>query len=229
MATQLDLQEQEQIDALKAFWKRWGNLVTWLLVLVLGGYAAWNGWNWYQRDQGLKASAMFDELDRAAGAGDLDKVVRVFEDLKARYPGTAYAQKGGLMAARLQVERQQTEAARASLGWVADNAAEAEYRDIARLRLAGVLLDLGKPDEAVQQLDAVKTPAFAALAADRRGDALMAKGDREQAKAAYQTAWKAMGADVEYRRLIDAKLTALGAAPEAVDATKTADTGGTAR
>ena len=70
MANPLDLQEQEQLDALKAFWKTYGNLVTWLLILVLGAFAAWNGWNWWQRDQALKAGAMFDELERAAQAGD---------------------------------------------------------------------------------------------------------------------------------------------------------------
>jgi predicted negative regulator of RcsB-dependent stress response len=220
MATQLDLQEQEQIDALKAFWKRWGNLITWVLVLALGGYAAWNGWNWYQREQGLKASAMFDELERAAGTGDLERTARVFDDLKASYPRTAYAQKGGLLAARVQLERQQADAARASLAWVADNASETEYRDIARLRLAGVLLDLGQPDEALKQLDTVKGESFAALVADRRGDALMAKGQRDAAKAAYESAWRSMDATVEYRRLIEAKLTALGAAPQPAGAVR---------
>ena len=63
MATPLDLQEQEQLDAIKSFWKQYGNLITWTLILVLGAFAAWNGWNWYQRDQGIKAGAMFDELD----------------------------------------------------------------------------------------------------------------------------------------------------------------------
>lgn len=226
MATQLDLQEQEQIDALKAFWSRYGNLITWVLVLVLGAYAAWNGWNWYQRDQGLKASAMFDELDRAAAAGDVEKVARVFDDLKSRYPRTAYAQKGGLLAARLQLERQGADAARPSLAWVADHATETEFRDIARLRLAGLLLDLGQPDEALRQLDAVKGEPFAALVADRRGDVLMAKGQRADATAAYQAAWKAMDAAVDYRRLVEAKLTALGAAPEPAAA---ADGGGAPR
>src|SRR5512139_2263668 len=110
MATQLDLQEQEQLDALKAFWKQYGNLITWTLVLVLGAFAAWNGWNWYQREQSTKASAMFDELERAAIAADVDKVGRVFEDLKSRYPRTAYAEKGGLLAARVQAEAQRGDA-----------------------------------------------------------------------------------------------------------------------
>ena len=215
MATQLDLQEQEQIDALKAFWKQYGNLITWVLILVLGAYAAWNGWNWYQRDQSVKAAAMYDELDKAAQAGDAALVTQRFDDLKQRYARTAYAEKGGLLAARVQAERQQTDAARASLQWVADNAAEDEYRAIARLRLAGLLLDAGRHDEALRQVDAVKDAAFAALAADRRGDVLLAMGRRDEAQAAYQAAWQAMADDVEYRRLIDAKLTALGAAPAA--------------
>ena len=69
MATHLDLEEQEQLDQLKAFWKQYGNLVTWALIVLLGAYAAWNGWNWYQRDQSVKAGAMFDELDAAARLG----------------------------------------------------------------------------------------------------------------------------------------------------------------
>ncbi|MEN9626989.1 MAG: hypothetical protein RJA10_215, partial [Pseudomonadota bacterium] len=78
MATSLDLQDQEQLDALKAFWKQYGNLVTWVLILALGGFAAWNGWNWWQREQSAKAAELFDELDRAAQAGDADKAARVF-------------------------------------------------------------------------------------------------------------------------------------------------------
>ncbi|MCI1192002.1 tetratricopeptide repeat protein [Calidifontimicrobium sp. SYSU G02091] len=215
MATPLDLQEQEQLDALKAFWKRYGNLITWTLMVALGSYAGWNGWTWYQRGQSMKAAAMFDELERAAHAGDAARVARVFDDLKQRYASTAYAEKGGLLAARVQFEQQQRDAGRAALQWVADHAAEDEYRAIARLRLAGVLLDDGKPDEALKLLDTVKDAAFAALVADRRGDALMALGRRDDAKAAYQAAWRAMDASVEYRQLVEAKLTALGAAPAA--------------
>jgi predicted negative regulator of RcsB-dependent stress response len=73
MATNLDLQEQEQLDELKAFWKQYGNLITWTLTLILAGFAAWNGWNWWQREQGAKAGAMFDDLDRAVQAGNADR------------------------------------------------------------------------------------------------------------------------------------------------------------
>lgn len=215
MATHLNLEDQEQIDLLKSFWKQWGNLLTWLVIVVLAGFAAWNGWNWYQRDQAIKAGAMYDELDKAAQAGDADKAGRVFADMKERFPRTAFTEQGGLLAARTQFDKGQADNARASLSWVAENAKEAEYQTIARLRLAGVLLDEKKYDEALKQLDAATAKDFEALVADRRGDVLLAQGKKDEAKAAYAAAWKAMDPQVEYRRLIDAKLTALGASPDA--------------
>lgn len=213
MATPLDLQEQEQLDAIKAFWKTHGNLITWLLIAVLAAYAAWNGWGLYQRNQGLKASAMFDELDRAAQAGDADKATRVFGDLKERFAGTAYADHGALAAARVQFDKGQLDAAKASLTWLADKGNEDELRNVARLRLAGILLEAKQYDDAMKQLDAAKGGDFDALVADRRGDVLAAQGKNDAAKAAYDAAYKGMNERVEYRRLIEAKLTALGAAP----------------
>jgi predicted negative regulator of RcsB-dependent stress response len=217
MATNLDLEEQEQLDELKAFWKKYGNLITWLLVLALGSYAAWNGWNWYQRDQAVKAGAMFDQLDKAVQGGDVDQAARVFADLKGRYPGTAFTEQAGLLTAKLQFEKGKADDALAALAWVEANATEAEYQTIARLRAAGVLLDQKKYDEALKRLDAIvlkdAAAEFGALVADRRGDVLLAQGKPEDAKAAYTKAWQTMDAKVDYRRLIEAKLTALGAAP----------------
>ena len=159
---------------------------------------------------------MFDELDRAAQAGDADKVTRVFADLKERYPRTAFTQQGGLLAAKVQFEKGKADAAQASLTWVGENGVEAEYKTVAWLRLAGASMDAKKYDEALKQLDAATAPDFAALVADRRGDVLLAQGKPEDAKAAYNKAWTLMDAKVEYRRLIEAKLTSLGAPPEAL-------------
>ena len=215
MAQPLDLQEQEQLDALKSFWKSYGSLITWALIAALAVYAGLNGWNWWQRSQATQAAAMFDELERAAQAGDAQRAGTIFGDLRDRYPRTVYAEQGGLAAARVQFDAGQADAAKASLGWVADNAGEEEYKTVARLRLAGLLLQAKDYDAALKQLDAAKAPTFAALVADRRGDVLLAQGKADEARAAYQSAWKAMDEKVEYRRLIDAKLTALGAAPGA--------------
>jgi len=215
MATQLDLQEQEQLDALKAFWNQYGNLITWLLVLLLSAFAAWNGWNWWQRDQATKASAMYDALELAASAGDAERTTRVLADLKERYPGTAFTQHGALVAARLQFDKGDVAAAKAALTWAAENGPEDELRTVARLRLAGLLADAKQYDEALKQLDAAKATAFEGLVADRRGDVLFAAGKKDEARAAYQAAYKSIDEKLGYRTLIDAKLTALGAAPVA--------------
>jgi len=217
MATQLDLEEQEQLDQLKAFWKKYGSLVTWVLIAALGVFAAYQFWENRVREQSGKAGLLYDELDRAAAAGDVEKANRVFSDLKERFPGTGFTQQGALLAAKLQIEKAQPDAAVATLTWAAEHAAETEYKTVARLRLAGVLLDQKKFEEALKQLAGADAPSFAALVADRRGDILAAQGKSEEAKAAYQQAWKSMDAQLEYRRMIEAKLTALGAAPEATD------------
>ncbi|HSB26157.1 MAG TPA: tetratricopeptide repeat protein [Burkholderiaceae bacterium] len=213
MATHLDLQEQEQVDALKAFWQQYGNLITWALVAALLVYAGITGWQWWQREQAAHAGAMFDEFDRALNAGDLDKTTRVWADLRERYPRTAYTQQAAMLTAKLQFDKGKADDARASLTWVIDHAVEDEYKLLARLRLAALLLDAKQYDDALKQLDAVPAGPFAALAADRRGDVLLAQGKKDAARAAYQQAHDAMDEKVEYRRLVDAKLTALGAAP----------------
>ena len=210
MATHLDLEEQEQLDQIKAFWKQYGNLITWTLTLALAGFAAWNGWNWWQREQAGKSSAMYDELSRAALAGDAERTSGIFKDMRERFPRTAFTEQAGLLTAKVQVDKKQIDAAQATLAWVADNAVETEYRTIARLRLAGLLSDAQKYDEALKQLDAAGGKEFEALVADRRGDILLAQGKTEEAKAAYTAARKAMDEKVGYRRLIDAKLTSLG-------------------
>jgi len=215
MATQLDLEEQEQLDQLKAFWAQYGNLISGVLIVVAAAYLSWFGWNWYQRDQGVKAGAMYDEFDRAVQAADAERAGRIFNDMKDRFPRAAFTGQAGLAAAKLAGEKGQADAARADLAWVADSASESEYRTIARLRLAGLLLDEKKYDEALKQLDGVDGAEFQALAADRRGDVLMAQGKAEEAKAAYAKAWAAMDAKVDYRRVVEAKLNVLGVDPAA--------------
>jgi predicted negative regulator of RcsB-dependent stress response len=222
MATHLDLEEQEQLDQLKHFWNQYGNLITWVLIACLAAFAAWNGWNWYQREQAMKAGAMFDELDKAAQAADADRAAALFVPLKDRYPRTAFAEQGGLLLAKLQFDKGQADKAGATLTWVADNALEDEYRAMARLRLAGVLLEQKKYDEALKRLEGSTPKPFDGLVADRRGDILLAQGKKDEAKAAYQKAWQALDAKVDYRRLVEAKLTALGAAPD-TGATKVAE------
>lgn len=222
MATRLDLGEQEQLDTLKDFWKQYGSLITWVLILAMAAFAGYSGYQWWQRDRGAKAGALFDELDRAVQAQDLERTARVFGDMKERFAGTTYADQAGLLAAKLQFDKNQPDAAKATLAWVAAEAGDAQYRVIAQLRLAGVLLDQKQPEEALKQLPSDPPKAFAALVADRRGDALAAQGKGAEAKAAYQQAFDAMTPQDEYRRLVEAKLTAAGSAAGVVPAASAA-------
>lgn len=215
MATQLDLQEQEQLDQLKAFWKQYGNLITWIVTLALGAYAAWNGWQYWQRDQAVKAAALYDAVERSAQAREVDKIASRFADLRDQYGRTVFAAQGALLTARVQADAGQADAARATLAWAADNAGDDALRAVAHLRLAGLLIDAKQYDEALKQLDAAAVPGMEALVADRRGDVLAAQGRTDEAKAAWEQAWREMSDRLEYRRLVEAKLTAIGAAPAA--------------
>lgn len=218
MATPLDLQEQEQLDDLKAFWRRYGSPITWVLVLALGAYAGWNGWNWYQREQGFKAGAIYDELERAVQAGDIDRSSRIFDDLKSRHPGTAWAAHGALLLARQQAEKGKADDAVTTLGWAAQASGDEAIRSVAALRLAGVHLDAARHDKALEVLGTVKSKDFEGLVADRRGDVFLAMGRSDDAVKAFQNAWSALPEFLEYRNLIQAKLSALGAPPAGTEA-----------
>lgn len=216
MARHLDLEEQEQLDALKAFWDRWGNLISWVLIVVMGAYAAWNGWNYWQRRQGTLASALYGELEQGADAGDAARVERVLADLKERYGGTTYAGYGALLAAKVFHEKDKPAEAKAALAWVADKGPNDGMQAVARLRLASLQLGEKAADDALKTLSAPFPAAFVPLAADLRGDVLLQQGKRSEAAAEFGRAYQGLGSDrADYRRLVGIKLNALGIDPEA--------------
>ncbi len=221
MANALDLEEQEQLDQLKHFWKTWGNLISWVLIAILGSYAAWNGYQYWQRSQAVKASALYDEVERSVASGDVARVERSLADMKDKFGSTQFAQQAALLSAKTLQTQGKQDAARAALAWVAESASDPAYRDVARLRLAGMQLDAKSYDDALKQLGAEFTPAMSGLAADLRGDVLQAKGQAAEAIAAYQQAWKQLADAPDYRRLVQAKLNALGVDPQASSTTET--------
>ncbi len=213
MAQQLDLEEQEQLDQIKHFWKQYGNPITWVLIAILAAYAGWNGYQYWQRNQAAQASALYDELERLAAQADPDKVQRAFADMKDKFGGTMVALQAGLLTAKVQEEAGKVDQAKAALIWVADTASDPSYQSIARLRLAAVLAQAKDYAGAMARLEADFPAAFAALVADRKGDLLMLQNKPALARAEYQKAYKAFDARTEYRRLVEIKLTALGADP----------------
>ncbi|WP_310449196.1 tetratricopeptide repeat protein [Sulfuritalea sp.] len=220
MAT-YDLEEQEQLDELKTWWTMYGNLVTGILVVVALAVAGWQGWNWWQRQQAVKASAVYSSLQTAAMQRDAKRARELAGELIDKYSLTAYAGMGALLAARVQVDAGDGKNARVQLAWAAENAKDPGLRELARLRLAAVMLDEKAYDEATKQLAAEPTPAFAPRFAELRGDVFAAQGKIAEARNAYDNAlekFDALAKDDEarqrggYKEVIQAKRDALGAA-----------------
>jgi predicted negative regulator of RcsB-dependent stress response len=209
-----DLEEQEQLDAIKAWWKQYGNLVTWILIAVLGTYAAWSGWNLYQRNQAGQAAQLYDELQKAVGAKDVAKVLRAAGDMEEKFGRTTYAEMSALAAAKAAFDANDLKAAKAQLQWVIEHGDE-EYKALGRIRLAGVLLDEKAYDEALKQLAAELPAQFRGVAADRKGDVLVAQNKLEEARAAYRSALDLTDQRSSARQVIQLKLDALGGAPKA--------------
>jgi predicted negative regulator of RcsB-dependent stress response len=212
-----DLEEQEQIANFKAFWNRFGNLISWVLIIALGSYAGYNFWNSHQRGKAAEASGLYDQLVAAGQANDNAKVQRMAADIESKYEGTAYAPMAALGAAKTAFDANDLKTAKAQLQWAAGHGDD-EIKSIARLRLSGVLLDEKAYDEALKVLDGDFLPQFAAEVADRKGDVLAAQNKLPEARTAYQSALDKMDKKNPGRQLVQIKLDAIGGAPAAAKA-----------
>jgi predicted negative regulator of RcsB-dependent stress response len=208
-----DHEEQEQIASLKAWWDKYGNLVTWLVTAFLLAYASFTGWNYWQRSQAAKAAVLYEELVKAVESNDAAKRTRASADLKDKFSGTAYAQMGALIAARAAFDASDLKAAKGELLWVSENGKNDEFKAIARIRLAGVLLDEKAYDEGLKVLSVDFPDQFVALVADRKGDLYFALNKLEDARASYQTALDKTEVKNPARQLIQLKLDAVGGSP----------------
>ena len=204
-----DLEEQEQIANFKAFWNRFGNLISWVLIIALGSYAGYNFWNSHQRGKAAEASGLYDGLVDAAQANDNAKVQRMAADIESKYDSTAYAQMAALAAAKTAFDANDLKAAKTQLQWVVDHGND-EYKSVARLRLSGVLLDEKAYDQALATLNGEFLPQFAAEVADRKGDVLVAQNKLAEARTAYQAALDKMDKKHPGRQIVQIKLEAIG-------------------
>jgi len=207
-----DLEEQEQIANFKAFWDRFGNLISWVLIIALGSYAAYNFWNTHQRNQTAEASGLYDGLTAAIQAKDAAKVQRITGDIESKFGSTAYAPMAALAAAKAAFDANDLKTAKAQLQWAVDHGDD-EYKAIAKLRLSGVLLDEKAYDQALAQLNGDFPAQFAGDVQDRKGDILVAQNKLAEARAAYQAALDKMEKNNPGRQVVQVKLDAIGGAP----------------
>ncbi len=221
-----DLEEQEQLAEIKAWWKQYGNLLVNALtagaVLVL----AWQGWNWYQRNQAGQASMVYHVLQQAVQEHDTQRVKAASGELVEKFGSSSYAPLGALAAAKVMVDSGDAKTAKVQLQWAVDKG-KGEIRDLARLRLATLLIDDKAYDEAIKALEGTVSPAFEARFADSRGDVFAAQGKKDEAIKAYQSAlaklaeldktgkginsqsWQ-LQTNAIYREIVQQKLDALG-------------------
>jgi len=207
----LDLEEQEQVAELRAWWRQHGNLIVSVVLAAALAFAGWQGWRWYSASQAAQAAAVFDALAKAAQAGDAKALRDSAGTLIESYPRTLYASMGALVAARFHFDRGDFKAAKAQLEWVIERSPSEDFRDIARLRLAAILLDEKAPDEALKLLEAKHAAAYESQYAALRGEALLAKNQRAEARAAYQLALDKAGKEQgAFRESVRMRLEALG-------------------
>jgi predicted negative regulator of RcsB-dependent stress response len=204
-----DLEEQEQLAELKAWWQKYGNPLLTAVTVVLLGFAAYNGWRWYERDQAKSAAGVYGQLEQAVQARDAAKVQTLASSLQEHYGRTTYAAIAALQAARLNADTGDLAKASEQLRWVIDKSDHDEMKMIARVRLAGVLLDEKKYDQALQALSFEAPAAYLPTVLDRRGDVFVAQNKTEEARAAYKDALVKADAQHPLRAIIQLKLDAL--------------------
>ena len=206
----LDLEEQEQVAELKAWWTRWGGLVTAAILVTAVAFAGWQGWNWYQREQAVGAATLYENLARAVQANDAKAVRDAGGSLVESYPRTLYASMGALLSARYYFEKADLKNAKAQLQWVIDRSGSDDLRDLARVRLGGILLDEKSYDEALKLAEAPHRAAYDAQYAALKGDVQAAKNQREEAKASYKLALEKAKDDAAFREAVRLRLESLG-------------------
>ncbi|MGZ8983983.1 MAG: tetratricopeptide repeat protein [Methylotenera sp.] len=204
-----DLEEQEQLDEFKAWWKRYGKMVGNVALALLVAYAAWQGWNYYQTKQSVAASTQYQELV-VTDEKDLKAIQAKSAVLMDKYSTTPYAGRAALFAAKANYQAHEIKSAKAQLDWTIKNAKETSVSAIASLQLANILAEEKDFEAALNVLDAPHDAGFDGLFADLKGDILVNLGKNSEAKAAYQHALTKLDPQGKYRALTQQKLEALG-------------------
>lgn len=213
----LDLEEQEQLDQLKAFWQKYRNLITGVLTAALFVYAAYSGYQWWRTSQAAEASKLYETMVVAISNGDKEQTLRAADDLQKQFGSTPYAAMSSLVAAKIASDAGDSAKAIDYLRWTANKASNKGYAALGKLRLVTQLIEQGAEKdfaEADAILQEKPISGFEALWLERRGDWYLAQKKTVEARNAYQEAWKKLDQTKEFpeeaRRLLKVKLDAVG-------------------
>ncbi len=208
----LDTHEQEQVDALKAWWHDNGSSILGILLVVMVTVGGYRGWNYYQDQQTIESAVLFEQFVQQMDSGDMDRINDAAIAMRDQFSGSGYAPRALLLAAGANESNGDTSTAKGQLRWVIDHADEDGLKDVAHLRLASLLLDEEQYAEALTQLGATHTTAFGGLYSDLKGDVLLAQGKADEARSAYTLAYEKLSEDSRYRTIVQIKMDSLGVA-----------------
>lgn len=213
----LDLEEQEQLDQLKAFWQKYRNLITTVVTVVLFAYVAYSGYQWWRNSQAASAAQLYETMITAISKGDKDQTLRAADDLQKQFSSTPYAAMSSLIAAKISSDAGDFSKATDYLRWAAKNSSDKGYLALAKVRLVAQLIELGSEKdfaEADAVLNEKPVSGFEALWLERRGDWYLAQKKNADARKSYEAAWKQLNQAKEFpeeaRRLLKVKLDAVG-------------------
>lgn len=209
-----DLEEQEKIDALKAWWERYGTLTTVLVFVVVAAFAGFRGWQWYEGHQADQAMGYFEALESAShqtGDESTTRIKAASQALRNDFSSSAYTDRAVLIAAAALEQRADLDGAKEQLEWLANSNKNNQLQSIAKLRLAGVLLSQGDYDAALKYLENPANRSYDALYADRKGDILAAQSKNDEAIKSWQQALESFGSDPA-AQIVQLKIDALNGA-----------------
>jgi predicted negative regulator of RcsB-dependent stress response len=206
----LDLEEQEQLEELKEWWKKNGKWVMALVIIFLLATAGWRGWQAWSYKQGSAASMLFDQAMQATVMNNVNALKEITGQIMDKYSHSGYATPAAWLVGRINFDAGDLKSAQAQYRYALDHAKGDGLKDLARLRLAAVLLDDKDPAGALALLNQSHADAFAGLYAQLKGDVLMAQGKKQEARAAYQLALAKLGDKDPLKPLVEIKLDGIG-------------------
>ena len=212
MAGSYDFEEQERLAEMKAWWEDNRIYVLGAAAAAVIAFGGWKGWQAWEVRQDEEAAALFLPVGEAQRTGDPKKIAAAAEKVVAGQPGSFYASQSALIAAKAAFDAGNLDEARKHLEWTV-NKGSSVHRGVARVRLAAVLLEQKKYDEALKALDGSTDQGFAPLVADMRGDVMLAQGRLDEARAAYRLAIEKADARNPVKGIAQTKLNALGGTP----------------
>jgi predicted negative regulator of RcsB-dependent stress response len=208
----LDSHEQEQLEALKTWWRENRNQILGGILIVIVAAGGWRGWQYYRHQQAVEAATLYQQFIQQLGSNDSKRINDAAAAVMDKFSSTPYATRAALLAAQVNEQGKDKARAKTQLQWVIDNAGEGTLKDVARLRLAAILLDEKNYADALKMLDTKHPDSFDGLYDDLRGDVLSAQGKIDEARSSYKLAYEKTDPQSMYRNLIQIKLDALGAA-----------------